>query len=275
MIINNMDKFNSMTKFPSIPTYHELGEKGRLTTKLQHNIPHGTIIGGTEKVDGTNTRITATLLEDGYDFFIGSRDDWITAMGDRIHVDSLGIVDAVLYGLDIEEKIETLSAYMESGVIDIPNGIYTIHGETYGGKINGFKHYTKSSTLGFRVFDISYISEGFVQELAERPIADVAHWRDHGGQRYLDDATKTKICEIMGLEQVPYLFTMNSEDLPTTLEDTYEFLMKYTETRAGIDNTGIAEGIVIRNTDRTIIAKIREEDYRRTLTPAPTGGKKR
>ena len=164
---------------------------------------------------------------------------------------------------------------MESKVIDIPDGIYTIHGETYGGKINGFKHYTKTSTLGFRVFDISYISEGFVQELMERPIEAVASWRDHGGQKYLDDATKTKICEIMGLEQVPYLFTMNSEDLPTTLEDAYEFLMKYTETRAGIDNTGIAEGIVIRNPDRSIIAKIREEDYRRTLTPAPTGGKRK
>lgn len=266
MIINNLDKFNSMTKYPSILTYHQLGEKGRLLPELQFQLPCGTTIHGTEKVDGTNARLTMILETEGYDFLIGSREEWFTAMGDRIYNNNLGIVDAIQYGLDAEEKVETLCTYMESGITGLPMGVYTIHGEVYGGNINSYKQYTKTKTMGFRVFDISYISIGFCEELIERPIEAVAHWRDNGGQKFLDAETRAKICDIMGFETVPYLFTINSEDLPTTREETYEFLMKYKETKAGIDASGDAEGVVVRADDRNqFIAKIREEDYRRTL----------
>jgi ATP-dependent RNA circularization protein (DNA/RNA ligase family) len=49
-----------MTKYPSIPTYHTLGDKGIL---LEETISFDSEVILTEKVDGTNSRII--LLPDG------------------------------------------------------------------------------------------------------------------------------------------------------------------------------------------------------------------
>src|SRR3954470_23466594 len=61
---------NSVTKYPSIPTYHELDPRngGLLDTCVSFD---GTVI-GTEKVDGTNSRII--LLPDGA-WLLGSREE--------------------------------------------------------------------------------------------------------------------------------------------------------------------------------------------------------
>lgn len=68
----DLAKLNSMTKYPSILTYHALGDKGVLQDAVQ--IPFSGRIVGTEKVDGTNTRlifcpdgavIVGTLVSDG------------------------------------------------------------------------------------------------------------------------------------------------------------------------------------------------------------------
>ena len=50
----DLGKLNSMTKYPSILTYHNLGDKGILQETVQ--IPFEGRVIGTEKVDGTNTR---------------------------------------------------------------------------------------------------------------------------------------------------------------------------------------------------------------------------
>lgn len=46
---------NSMTKYPSIPTYHKLNEKGILTA--ERNVIFDEPVFATEKIDGTNARI--------------------------------------------------------------------------------------------------------------------------------------------------------------------------------------------------------------------------
>ncbi len=51
----DLGKLNSMTKYPSILTYHALGDKGLLQETVQ--IPFEGRVIGTEKVDGTNTRL--------------------------------------------------------------------------------------------------------------------------------------------------------------------------------------------------------------------------
>src|SRR5687767_8680706 len=51
----DLGKLNSMTKYPSIPTYHTLGDKGMLQEAVQ--VPFAGRVLGTEKVDGTNTRL--------------------------------------------------------------------------------------------------------------------------------------------------------------------------------------------------------------------------
>ena len=263
------DKFNSMTKYPSILTYHQLGERGRLTNERIFDIPRGVEIHGTEKIDGTNSRMTMILTPHGYDYFIGSREKWFYSCGDRIYNPDQGIVET-FKKFDIESRISELHIAIEEAKIDtfpngFPYGIYTIYSEVYGGEVNAWKQYTNTKTYGFRVFDISYISFPQYYDLAALPREEIAHWRDNGNQTFLSANRRLEICEIMGLETVPYIFCFKSDDLPVTLEETLEFLNKFKTTKAGIDAEGEAEGVVIRTSDRSIIAKIRFEDYRRTL----------
>lgn len=66
----------------------------------------------------------------------------------------------------------------------------------------------------------------------------------------------------------PRLATLAASDLPRGIEETQEFLTKYLpKTIVALDDSGQgnAEGIVIRNSDRSVIAKARFEDYVRTM----------
>jgi hypothetical protein len=60
---------------------------------------------------------------------------------------------------------------------------------------------------------------------------------------------------------------MEASQLPTTLEDTYRFLLGYEHSQCKLDDAadGVPEGVVVRSPDRLRIAKIRREDYSRTL----------
>lgn len=84
----DLNKLNSMTKYPSIPTYHTLGNKGVL---LEETVRFEGEVVLTEKVDGTNRII---LLPDG-NFVLGSREELLFAKGDLIGNPALGIVDAL------------------------------------------------------------------------------------------------------------------------------------------------------------------------------------
>jgi len=77
--IRNADlrKLNSLTRYPSIPTDHVMGEKGRLTDELSEDFS-GEPVYATEKVDGTNSRIVFT--PDG-SYLIGSREEFLHAKG--------------------------------------------------------------------------------------------------------------------------------------------------------------------------------------------------
>src|SRR4051794_25742951 len=85
----DLGRLNSMTKYPSIPTYHPMGDRGVLGDEPLRF--EGRAI-ATEKVDGTNSRIL--LLPDGT-YLIGSREELLYARGDLIGNPALGIVDAV------------------------------------------------------------------------------------------------------------------------------------------------------------------------------------
>ncbi|MFC7428120.1 hypothetical protein [Nocardia tengchongensis] len=74
----NLEAVNSLTKYPSIPTYHQLGERGRLTEAVSEFA--GPVI-GTEKIDGSNARIVS--LPDG-SWLLGSREELLCAQGDLI-----------------------------------------------------------------------------------------------------------------------------------------------------------------------------------------------
>jgi RNA ligase-like protein len=241
---------NSVTKYPSIPTYHELDPRngGLLDTCVPF---HGTVI-GTEKVDGTNSRII--LLPDGM-WLLGSREELLYARGDLIGNPALGIVEA----------LRPVAAELALGALRTLIQVYYL--ELYGGKIGGqAKQYTADSTqVGWRLFDVALID---FTEVGGWPAERISRWREEGGQRYLAEAELERTAGDAGLALTPRLFTIDAADLPTDMEGTQAFLDRHLPgSRCLLDESGqgTAEGIVLRTADRSLIAKARFQDYQRTL----------
>src|SRR5947209_14006234 len=133
----NLNTLNSMTKYPSIPTYHRLGEKGVLQDALQVSFA-GRVV-GTEKVDGTNCRLV--FCPDG-SAVVGSREDLLWERRDLIGNPSMGIVDAVRDA--VHNLCETLCH---------PDSMTVYYVEVFGRGIGGAaKNYTKEGKVGFRLF---------------------------------------------------------------------------------------------------------------------------
>jgi len=239
---------NSVTKYPSIPTFHALGERGRLREEVQVSFGDDVIV--TEKIDGTNTRI---VVLDDRSYLIGSREELLHARGDIVHNPALGIVVAVR---PIADRVADALA---------GNGrVVTLYGEVYGGKTTGSKAY--GTGVGFRLFDVVSTPTRELEERVARSPEEIAHWRDSGGQTFLDERALADHATIAGVALAPRLETTAP---PTDLRATYAWLKKALpgETLAPLegDRKGRPEGVVVRTRDRRAIAKLRFEDYERTL----------
>lgn len=243
---------NSATKYPSIPTYHRLGEKGRLQDEVLTPLPERVEV--TEKIDGTNTRIVIAPDE----YLIGSREEWLTYTTDVIRNPAQGIVAALasLPGALVGRLVRSSSSY----------GVVVVYGEVYGGKINSAKEYTSSGAFGFRVFDVCGYEGASLEELCATHSAEaIAHWRDSGNQPFLDVDALGAFCSTFELKRVP---SIAAGGPPSALADTSAWLSALVKggTKAGIDRAegGQAEGVVVRSPDRKAIAKLRIDDYRRS-----------
>ncbi|GAA3457255.1 hypothetical protein GCM10018962_90890 [Dactylosporangium matsuzakiense] len=262
---------NSLTKYPSIPTYHELDPRGQATQAS----PAGTRSAGggfgvllesatafsgdviaTEKVDGTNSRIV--LLPDG-SYLIGSREEFLHARGDLIANPALGIV----------EQLRPVADRLAEGHA---GGIHVYFMELYGGKVGGAaKQYTKdSSRFGWRLFDVVLLDDWATALTWPQP--QISAWREAGGQPYADEEALQGLAKAAGLELTPRLF--RTDALPQSIADMQALLAeRLPETLVGLDDTrGRAEGIVFRAPDRKVIAKARFQDYARTLKRRPGAG---
>jgi hypothetical protein len=245
----NLKALNSLTKYPSIPTYHQLDPRnGGLTDEA---IPFTGQVIGTEKVDGTNSRL---IMLPGGGYLLGSREELLYARGDLIGNPALGIVE------HLKPVAEGLTPLTEGDPITV------FYLETYGGKIGGqAKNYSASGTVGRRLFDVAYLDPG---EQLEWPAERISSWRDNGGQSFADEAALTAEAAKAGLSLTPRLFTLDSADLPTGIEGVHAFLgSRLPGTLVALDESakGAAEGIVLRTADRSVIAKARFQDYERTL----------
>lgn len=242
----DLRKLNSATKYPSIPTYHSLGERGSL---LEETISFGgEALIATEKVDGTNSRII--LMPDGC-YLVGSREELLHAKGDLICNPALGIVD-------------TLKAVADriSSAWEFPEGtMTTIYLETFGGKTTAAaKQYTSNREYGYRVFDVSRVPFDRIDNELEA----ISTWRENRGQDFLREAALTEFARTMRLELTPRVTIVDS--IPTTIEETHDWLKStITTTFVALDDNagGKPEGLVVRTADRNRIAKIRFEDYER------------
>ena len=242
----DLTKINSMTKYPSIPTYHVLDPKdGKLTEA--RNAEMVSELRATEKIDGTNSRIIQ-FPDDSY--IIGSREELLYADGDLIGNPALGIVDAMKYVL-------------KEGPLGDSNYLTVFYFETYGGKVTAqSKQYTGEKRVGVRLFDVAIILDWV--EMLKWPATAYSTWRESDTERFVDEA---------GLAR--YGFTLSlvprwsiTEPLPLGVADTYEWLKgQIQQTACGLDEGagGRPEGLVVRTLDRSKIVKIRFEDYERTL----------
>jgi hypothetical protein len=237
---------NSMTKYPSIPTYHTLEPKNGSLVEGETVAFAGPVL-GTEKVDGTNARIIS--LPDGT-FLLGSREELLYAKGDLIGNPAQGIVAAL--------------REVAAGLAPVDDDVVRVHFlEVYGGKVTAAsKQYTGDGAVGFRLFDVAVIRDH--RAVLARPAAEISTWRDGGGQPYLEEEALAATAARDGVTLTPRLFELDGADLPRArafLDDYLPATLSALDDGAG----GRPEGIVLRSPDRSVIAKARFGDYDRTL----------
>ncbi len=258
----DMGKLNSMTKYPSILTFHNI-DRGILQEELV--MEDGTFpaddpeIFVTEKVDGTNSRI----LLFGGDYIIGSREELLCAKDDRFFNPAQEIVATV------RELAETLAPkFQDDPVTD--DILFVLYGESYGGSIGkGAKQYSGVHNRGFRVFDAMILHPQQVESLLYTNREVIALWRDGGGQKFMSVNERNTMVNMLsaGMESVPYIRKCKLSEIPTDIEGAYNWLCQFRDTNVALDQTGKgqAEGVVIRTADRSFIRKLRFEDYEKTL----------
>lgn len=258
MIHKDQGRLNSLTKYPSIETYHAMDGKGVLLEQCIH-LPQDAPIRVTEKIDGTNARIIFFPAE--MDYFIGSREELLHARGDRVINPAMSIVPTLIPWAD--HMLSILACHYGNGEM------FGVYGEVYGGNVSkASRQYTDKRTLGFRVFDTLHMQAEYVYTMMSKSRETIAAWRDNGGQPFCSyDQTFIKYKDMLGYETVPI---QDAEHPPTDIEGTLEWL-RWIAPRTAVHldgGDGEAEGVVIRTDDRSIIAKIRFEDYERTLRKA-------
>lgn len=263
-IVNHfdMEKLNSATAYPSILTWHKLGDRGRFINEVNADLQYDADkeLYVTEKVDGTNTRIVLC----GDDYLIGSRDAFIYAKGDRIKSPDSLVRKIIERVIPVAEKC--LNEFCASDDL----WIRTIYGEAYGGKIlSGSKVYGDSDDLGFRVFDIMKLDSKYV---LQSPIQQICYDRDHETFDYAQPSTIQFVCKNSGTDFVPYRAVIKESELPLDIEEAARFLLDYKKSLSllcdvgnGNQKFGRAEGVVVRSADRKFIRKLRFEDYSKTL----------
>lgn len=233
---------NSATKYPSIPTYHMM-DTGKLLGE-HPDLPEDII--ATEKVDGANARIV--MLPDGR-YLIGNRNEFLWYSEDVLYQPNESIVETIR-GLFTQESAP--KDYIE-----------VIFGEVYGmGVLNGRKVY--GSERSMRVFDSMLLPLAEFIELVGLGKARTAEWRDCGGQNFMNGFQTHGRAEECGFETVPVI-AWNDQPCHTLEETLANMRTMIDQTGCGFDEHDRAEGIVIRNTDRSFIAKLRFEDYEKSL----------
>jgi hypothetical protein len=250
--MSDLRKLNSMTKYPSIYTFHTLGDRGRLTDEHREVDPD-TRYTFTEKIDGTNVRII--LMQK--DYLIGSREELLHAKGDRVFNPQLGIVEHVR---EIAKSLVTQRLF---------DGAFVIYGELYGSNVTAAsKNYTSKREPYFRVFDIAEFSSSLVSQVLQMPVEQIASWRDNGGTPFLNETAFHGWCGELCLTTAPSVVHQKGESLDTSHTGILDFLREVIPTTyVALDEhaNGRPEGLIMRTPDRSFIAKLRFEDYERTL----------
>lgn len=247
----DLNKLNSLTKYPSIPTYHQLDKGKAYGDPIYFPDGMGNVI-GTEKIDGVNSRFIS-LPYGGY--IIGSREELLYHSGDIIHNPALGIVEA----------LSPVAGKVDEIVTNKPrDSVMVFYFEVYGGNVTAAsKNYTSKKEVSFRLFDVTLI-EGFKEQM-EKPIEQISLWREAGGQPFYNYSQLVELADSAGLQLVPTLFQIPANKLPHKIDEVKPFLSEHlARTWVALDENAskIPEGIIVRTPDRSVIAKMKFRDYR-------------
>jgi hypothetical protein len=240
-------KINTLTKYPSILTLHQLGEKGKLKNELTTPIENE-VLYATEKIDGTNARIICF----GDEYLVGAREFILHHSADLYFDNSQGIVEGIRnLGIRIP-KTELLTV---------------IYGEFFGGKTSANAKWYGQDKNGFRVFDIAVYNDLSILELSQE---EISRWREREtefgiiyGQNFL---TRFEMLNrFTDFDFVPVVdFDLGDLSHKAILENLKHFIPT-TRVALSCNATKRAEGAVLRNECRSKIVKVRFEDYERTL----------
>lgn len=252
-------KLNSLTKYPSILTYHKLGERGRLLDELtgSQGFAEAAAVYLYEKVDGENARMVFFRDAGGeVDYVIGSREELLYAKDDRIG-NPYGFIAEFLKPL-AERLCPVIAAHEEWALT-------AIYQESYGGKTKAAKNYTSTKTQGYAVFDMFSLNKFQFEQLMAMTQEQIAEWREQGHQPFEAEEQKQAALERLKLTGAPMLGQVPGDEFPLSLQEAFVLLERNAVTRAAIDTSGRAEGIIARTADRKLIRKLRIEDYERTF----------
>ncbi len=256
----NLAKLNCMTKYPSIETYHKLGDRGRLTEDRNHEWPDEPVY-VTEKVDGANARMIF-LPGRNMPWLIGSREELVAASSDVVWNNTLGIASALL-GPSAPKPWMLPPSLLGDGYI------FVAYFEVYGHKATPhWKEYASEEDLSygalFRLLDAQFFQQGWLN--AFDTLEEVAQVRDNDHTPFIIEDRLDGYAKMMGVQRVPSLAEIDGADLPRDVNGMDGLMSSLgRETRAGLTDKGRSEGIVLRTANRSVIAKARRESYDKTL----------
>lgn len=250
----DLEKFNTLFKYPSILTYHKMGEKGRLQEELAVPLMDYIQANGplhvTEKIDGTNVRII--FCPDG-SLLLGSRENLLWNRGELFYDTAMDIV-------------RVMKPWVSELTMSDDSAFVALYGEFYGGKVGKAAPNYGTESNDFRVFDSFAIGTSRVERILEEPIEKIAEWRDSGGQPFDHITNMQSRAKLFGFKSVPYLEVVS--ELPTDIRETNKWLLEkfvHSHAKISLSARDMSEGVVIRTANRAAIAKLRFEDYGRTL----------
>ena len=255
-LASQFDQINTATKYPSILTYHVLGERGVLTEETSELFGDDYYV--TEKINGANSRL---IIDADYDWIVGSREDIFWANNDRSFNPSQSIVKTIrktISDLSGTNFADFLPEFLSG------DNFIVVYGEVYGDKTinNDFKQYGDGKNTGFRIFDVATFSKEIV---FNQKVEQLAIWRERNNSFFSKDLFNAFAFR-SGFQSAPRLPIKSS--LPKSIQDTYNWMKEIGEhTKVSLldGHIGKAEGFIVRSEDRKKIVKIRFEDYERTF----------
>lgn len=242
---------DTATAYPSILTYHVIGERGMLGDETNVTFQPGEQVFITEKIDGANCRM---IILPGNDYVIGNRKQLLYARGDRLanqSEDNLTMVAA------LQPAAERLADEWEGETVLV------VYAEVFGAGIGrAWTQYTADKgKAGARWFDARTVHP----TVLTWPLDRIAGWRERGQEGFVP--LSTRIAYDIGLEKVPPIATCDGGDIPTGREETEQWMADLIPlSHAGIDEAGNGnpEGLVARTDTRSKIVKFRFAEYAKT-----------